>query len=47
MLINNTIDSSWQASIDGNPVKIHRANLKAAAVHLPAYETERIIKFTR
>ena len=47
MLINNTIDSSWQASIEGNPIAIHRANLNAVAVHLPASETKRIIKFTR
>lgn len=47
MLINNTIDSSWQARIGVNPIAIHRANLNAAAVHLPASENERIIKFTR
>ncbi|MFL2905813.1 MAG: hypothetical protein ACJZ8W_12510, partial [Limisphaerales bacterium] len=47
LLINNTVDSTWEASIDGNNAPIHRANLNAAAVHLPASAAERTIKFTR
>ena len=47
LLINNTVDPTWQASIDGNNIPIHRANLNAAAVHLPASAAERTIQFTR
>ena len=47
LLINNTVDPTWQASIDGNNTPIHRANLNAAALHLPASAAERTIKFTR
>ena len=47
LLINNTVDSTWEASIDGNNAPIHRANLNAAALHLPASAAKRTIKFTR
>ena len=47
LLINNTVDPTWEASIDGNNAPIYRANLNAAALHLPASAAERTIEFTR
>lgn len=45
LLVNNTVTPDWQALVGGNQTPIHRANLDAIGIFLPASAKERTVEF--